>query len=168
MYSQSKKLVYISSAILIVVIAWNIIAHYYSNWFHADVKSRLIRYAYDNSKGVINPVMVITDLKYKQDLIEYYNKLYSGEAAPVFNFPLNSILPKEPVYIVGATPDSQLLEVILYLSVDENGNYIRGYMDKRTLHQLPASDSLWNEQSKANYSMDSLYYRDSIQSARNQ
>ena len=160
-----KKATYISLTVIIVIIAWNAIAHYYSARFHEDVKSKPKKYSYDISRGVLNPVMVITDLKYKQDLVEHYNKVYSGESSPVFHFPLNSILPKDPVYIVGATPDSLLLEVVI-LTEDLNGNYMRGYMDKRTLHELSAPDSLWEEQSKVKYSMDELYYYDSIQSSR--
>lgn len=110
--------------------------------------------------------MVITDLKYKQDLVEYYNKLFSGEPTPVFHFPLNSILPKQPVYIVGATPDSLLMEVVLYLPKDVNGNYMRGYMDTRTLHELPAPDSLWEKKAEVKYNMNEVYYWDSIQSAK--
>ncbi|WP_299819784.1 hypothetical protein [uncultured Pontibacter sp.] len=160
-----KKATYISLTAIIVIVAWNVIAHYYSKRFHEDVKSSPKKYSYDISREVLNPVMVITDLKYKQDLVEYYDKLSSGESTPVFHFPLNSILLKEPVYVIGATPDSQLIEVVLYLTEDLNGNYMRGYMDKRTLHDLPAPDSFWNEQSKVNYSMEELFYLDSIQSS---
>lgn len=164
MLKKTKKTVYIILAILCIIVGWNIIAYYNSKQFHEDVRSKPKKYSYDMSRGVLNPVMVITNLKYKQDLIDYYDKLNSGESTPVFNFPLNSILPKQPVYVVGATPDSLLVEVVLYLTEDMNGNYMRGYIDKRTIHSFPAPDSLWKEKSQVEYSMDEVYHWDSIQS----
>lgn len=149
-------------AVVVGAVLWNVIAHYYTVNFHDGVHGKPTSYSYDTTRGAVNPVMLITELKYKDELVAYYDKLSRGEQTPSFNFPLNSIFFERPVYIVGATPDSQLVEVVYYTTVDRYGNYVKGYVDKRTLKDAPAPDSVLN--GKIDYSYDNLYYQDSLNS----
>jgi hypothetical protein len=159
---SDKKKLWLLLAIVIGAVTWNVIAHYHVKNFHERVHSKPMRYSYDMTRGVARPVMLITELRYKERLVAYYDKLSRGELSPAFNFPLNSILFQKPVHLVGATPDSQLVEVVYYTTEDKYGNYIKGYVDRRTLKDAPIPDSVLNR--KIDYSYDNVYYQDSINS----
>lgn len=83
--------------------------------------------------------MIIEDLSYKDALIEYYQLMENGKN-PAFNFPLKTLPQFEPVYVVGYTDDSLLVEVVSYYDRGkyDGGSYLKGYVYYKTIHDEPA------------------------------
>lgn len=91
--------------------------------------------------GVENPVLFITNLKYKSDYILYYSKLRAGED-PAFNFPLKTMPYNDPVYILSYTKDSTMVKIASFYDRGPKfgGRYTEGYILREFLHdKMPAN-----------------------------
>ncbi|MBC6992322.1 hypothetical protein [Hymenobacter sp. BT491] len=147
-FPRPSRLVLIGAAVCFIAL-WNVAAHFYVQRFHQRVHARPRRYCYETFLGPLNPVMVLTDEADKAELVSYYTRLLHGEESPVFRFPLRSVLFVRPVYVL--EQDSQVAKILYYYTAHEQGNYLEGYVDRRTLHTLPPPDSLVRAKEKVNY-----------------
>ena len=123
-----------------LIMAFLVLAYFamdrYAKYYNADIKSKPLRYAYQTYWGPPNPVLIIEDLKYKDSLLVYHDKISTEENVP-FNIPLKTLPQFEPLYLVGYTEDSLLAEVVSYYDrgLKFGGSYLRGYVDVKTLHK---------------------------------
>jgi hypothetical protein len=129
------------SAIIVFVIGTLIVFKYgelSSKEYESAIKSHPKMYAYQTYWGPPNSVFIIVDLKYKDQLVKYYDRASNGEN-PIFNFPLKTLPQHDPVYVIGYTSDSLLAEVVSYYDRGRpfGGNYLRGYVYAKTLHDKP-------------------------------
>jgi hypothetical protein len=94
--------------------------------------------------GPVNLVLFIEDLKYKDELLKYYAIVEKEKRYPMFDFPLRTISPKAPAYVVGYTTDSALAEIVSldYLTKNVQVNHICGYVVPSTMHESAPPVSL--------------------------
>lgn len=83
--------------------------------FESYLKTLPQKYCYQNfykynNKPVDNHVLIINNLKYKNEYISYYKKAKQN-LNPSFNFPLIGVPLGSEVYIKGYTDDSSLVEI---------------------------------------------------------
>lgn len=105
---------------------------------HENVKQQPQMYCYQTYFGPPNSVLIIESLKYRNDYINYYEKVSDGEN-PSFNFPLKSLPLYSPVYVLGYTNDSLLVDVVSYYDrgARKGGSYTRGWVYAETIHINP-------------------------------
>lgn len=109
--------------------------YFISTSHHKWVQSWPQVYVYQDYLGPANPVLAITDLDDKEQLVKRYNVFSKGEI-PDFGitFPIRSVGP-ELVYLLGHTEDSVLTEIVTYTYNDNQ--YLRCWVDARTIHKNP-------------------------------
>jgi hypothetical protein len=130
MKSKSMKLVFfiIIGIILFVVFSYNL-EKYYIKSMH----NHPIVYCYEDFSGVTNPPLLITNLRFKDSLLNYYKKLQQGQN-PSFNFPLESVFPDKPVYFLGYYQKDTLLGKIY---IDFDGRDETAYTYRSIIHKSP-------------------------------
>lgn len=106
--------------------------------YNAEVKKSPMMYCYQTYYGPANSVLIIENLKYKNDYINYYSLVSKGEN-PTFNFPLKTMPQHTPVYVISYTKDSLLAEVVSYYDrgVKFGGSFTKGWVYAETLHKEP-------------------------------
>lgn len=116
-------------------------AHIYVTKRNERIKGLPKHYVYENYRGVPNPVLFISNLKYKNEYLNYYTKVKAG-GNPSFGFPLKGMPQNDPVYIIDYTSDSTLVKIVSYYNRGKHfgGSYTEGYVFIEALH-----DSLPNE-----------------------
>jgi hypothetical protein len=146
---KSKILKIIISSIVITILInvgyfiyfkYNI---YKSKQYFNSIKNNPKVFIYDTSYRVINPVLYITNLNYKESLITYYKNIELKNEIPI-DFPLNYMRFPDPVFLIGSLKqDTSIVEV-----VDFNTHcwgYVKGYVYYKTVHLDAPSDSLINQ-----------------------
>lgn len=114
--------------------------YFYNKSYHENIKLHPEMYAYQTYWGPANSVLIIEDLKYKDELVDYYSKIiFDTTSNPIIKVPLKTLPQYEPVYVVGYTNDSLLAEVVSYYDrgIKFGGNYLRGWVYVKTLHKNP-------------------------------
>ena len=110
---------------------------YYDKWYHDKLEKSPQMYVYETYMGPANPVFIINDLNYKKELIAYYEYAEKNNEYSSFNFPLKTLSPVYPVYVVGYTEDSLLASIVCLEDRGPHlGNYTEGYVYYKTLHSL--------------------------------
>jgi len=146
--NNKNKLIYYVLLFFVVAILWNLGADYYAHKFHEDIQSHKKVFVYEQNEGVINPVLVITDLDYKDSLISYYKKKEKGMSDSEFYFPLKTVPFSVPCYLLGYK-DSLLAEIVYYANNDlKSHNYVRGYVYSKIIKNNPPPDSLLEKRLK--------------------
>jgi len=106
----------------------------------AEVLNQANKYVYDSCSGEYSSVaLVILDLKYKDQLIFFYKRACGLAKGTIDAFPLKSIPPNLPVYVIGYTSDSTLVKIRCLYKSDSNkkGTLIEAYVSPLTLHDNP-------------------------------
>jgi hypothetical protein len=118
--------------------------HYYHEKYYEELYKKPKKFVYETYLGPANLVLMIQDLKYKKDLMSFYNYAELNNKYTSFNFPLKGLPQNEPVYVLGYTEDSLLLEVVsLYdRGAHFGGSFTQGYVYYKTVHDVPPPDSL--------------------------
>jgi len=137
MRKQTKKIVIIGIGVFIMLL-FIVGASSYYKYYQKDVRSHPEMYCYQTFYGPINPVMIIEDLDYKKEYVKFYDRVSQGQN-PIFKFPLKTIPPRYPVYVMGYTKDSLLADIVSYYNrgVSYGGSYTRGWVYAKTLHENP-------------------------------
>ena len=101
-------------------------------------------YPYQTYYGAANLVLIISDLKYKEELVFYYEFMKENKRDTFFNFPLKGLPPSEPVYVLGYSEDSLVAEVVslYYRGAHFGGGFTQGWVATSVLHKEPPPDSL--------------------------
>lgn len=101
-------------------------------------------YAYETYYGPANLVLMISDLKYKDDLVFYYDFMRYNRRDTFIKFPLKGLPPSEPVYVLGYSEDSLVAEVVslYYRGAHFGGGFTQGWVATSVLHKDPPPDSL--------------------------
>jgi len=130
-----KKAFFLIVLIGLVVL---ICAYFYAVHRDRRIKSSPPRYVYETYSKAVNKVIFITNLKYKDDYIDYYRKVKDG-GNPSFNFPLRTFVEDDPVYVLGYTSDSSLVKVVSYFNRGTyfGGSYTEGYVFPEAVHLNP-------------------------------
>lgn len=131
----NKNTITAVSSILIVLIFLGL--GFYYDSYHKMVRSSPKAYAYDTFMGPVNPVFIIEDLKYAQELVSFYESIQKKpDSIPSFNFPLKTLPQNDPIYVVGYAEDSSLVEIVSYYDRGKyfGGSYLRGWVYRKTLH----------------------------------
>jgi hypothetical protein len=114
---------------------------YYINFNHKKiVLNSPKRYVYETYFGPVNSAFIIENLKYKNDLINYYETIIKHkDSNPYFKMPLKTLPQFEPVYVMGYSKDSLLVDVISLYNRGSfhGGSYFRGWVYVKTLHLNP-------------------------------
>jgi hypothetical protein len=106
----------------------------YNFWYNKNIKTKKKMYAVNMFYGPPNPTLVIDNLKYKDNLVKFYeiSKYNKGQS---FNFPLMVLPINDTVYIMGYTKDSLLVEVASYGLNRGRLSFVRVYPE--CLHETP-------------------------------
>ncbi|NQX97864.1 MAG: hypothetical protein HRT73_08300 [Flavobacteriales bacterium] len=123
---------------IVIVLFFTVGGYLIDKYYHESVRSKPIMYCYQTYFGPPNSVLIITDLEFKNELIEYYDKMSKGDN-PTFDIPLKTLPQFEPVYVMGYSNDSLLADVVSYYDrgIENEGSYLRGWVDVKTLHKTP-------------------------------
>lgn len=110
----------------------------YNSNYHEKVMASPKMYAYQTYFGPPNSVIIIEDTSYKEELIDYYEKMAKGEN-PYLNFPLKTLPQYELLYVVEYSSDGLLAKVISYYDRKPmfGGSYTEGWVYVKTLHKDP-------------------------------
>lgn len=120
------------------------ITYIFNKKYHRWVRSNPKRYCYQLFQGPPNPVLIIKDLKFKENLVEYYEiieeKPFEEKSIGV---PLKMLPPGDEVYVLEYTSDSLLAKVVSYFDRGSRlgGNYLCGWVYCKTLHLEPPNSS---------------------------
>lgn len=121
-------------------------AYIYHNWYWNNLLKKPKMYVYETYMGPANPVLVISDLKFKNELVDYYNYAKANKDYKSFNFPLKTLPQRFPVYLIEYTSDSLLAKVVslYYRGKSFGGGFTEGYVATTTLHKFspPQNDSI--------------------------
>ncbi len=110
--------------------------YFYNDWYHKDIHSKPEVYVNVNYRGVTDPVLFIDNLNYKEEYLNFYNKLLSGKKA-TFNFPVKSFPANHQVYLIGYTPDSLLAEIACYYDFGKDGDWFTtGFVIPSAVHPI--------------------------------
>jgi len=143
---------------------------YESKNFYNEIRNKPQVYVYDTTNGSLNPAMYIESLRYKKDFINYFRNLNEyhkklangliereckivggdtmGYTIPVYiTFPINYMEFPAPVYFLGYTGKDSLLAEVVDFNTDCWG-YVRGYVYRTDLHNVPPSIEKLNALSK--------------------
>lgn len=91
-------------------------------------------YCYELYSGVVHPALIVESNDHKDSLIQYYRKMEKGDLNPYFNFPPTPLPVDTCVYVIGYDSDSLIAEVVCYYDWGKQGDYIKGYVYRNTLH----------------------------------
>lgn len=130
-------------AIVLFGVVFFIGAHILNQVYNAKIKRSPKKYVYQTYWGLVNSALIIEDLQYGDSIIAYYSEIEKDSSAnPTFNFPLKTLPQYEPVYVVGYSKDSVLVEVVSYYERGPyfGGSYLRGWVYKGTIHDKPAEE----------------------------
>lgn len=108
--------------------------------YHSIVKMSPKMFVYQTFFGPANSAFIIEDLKYKEALIAYYDTIANNpNANPVIEMPLKTLPQYEPVYVMGYSEDSTLVDIVSYYDRGAyfGGSYLRGWVYIKTLHENP-------------------------------
>jgi hypothetical protein len=110
--------------------------YFISSSHHKWVQSCPQVYVYQDYLGPANPVLAITDLDDKEQLVKRYDVFSKGKI-PDFGiaFPLINLAPRRYVYLLGYTEDSVLADIVTYTY--NRNQYLRCWVDARTIHKHP-------------------------------
>lgn len=129
--------------IIIGIISFPVGSYFYNSRYHAWVKDQPEKYCYQTFYGPPNPALVITDLNYKNNLVEYYEFIAENPREDKgIGVPLKTLPIREKVYLLGYTKDSLLAEIVSYYDrgVRLGGSYLRGWVYAKTIHDLPVPE----------------------------
>jgi hypothetical protein len=123
-----------TSAIVLFVVISFLTNKYHNEW----VRSHPQMYPYETYFGSVNQALIIEDLSYKEEYVNYY-RLLEKRIDTSFSFPLKTLPEDVPVYVVGYTKDGLLADVVSYFDRGpfRGRGYLRGYIYLKTLHQYP-------------------------------
>ncbi len=139
-----------------IIIIFSLGALIYGGWFtyikykrytgkrlYEKVKDNPKVYVYETFYDFINPAFYIKDLKYKENLITYYDSVENGIEIPM-GFPIKYMplsFEKPSIILLGfIDKDSTIAEVIDFKK--SCWGYIKGFVYYKTLHLNPPADSL--------------------------
>lgn len=128
--------------ILILLGLFFLVGGYFINHYsHKRIKSCPIMYPYETISGPANPILIIENLKYKENLIEYYSISEKGGEAYI-KFPLKSLPTYEEVYVIKYSTDSLLAKVVSYHDFGpyRGGRFTKGWVCAKYLHLHPPSE----------------------------
>ena len=149
---------------IILTLIYNSIVQYkkfVSRKIYNEIKNNPQVYVYDTTNGSLNPAMYIESLSYKRQFINYFQQLKEyhkklekglierefkivggdtvGYTIPVYiTFPINYMEFPAPVYFLGYTGKDSLLAEVVDFNTDCWG-YVRGYVYRTDLHNVPPS-----------------------------
>lgn len=125
-----------------ILILWNMCGFLCYRLYEDWVKSHPKGYLYSDDNQVQNPVLCVSRKRYFQKLKDYYvaDERWLLDSThnkkPFIDFPLDGFPMTEPVYVVGYSEDSTLIEVICYW--DHKGPaYESGWVLLKHFHQKP-------------------------------
>lgn len=113
------------------------ISHFYSTHRREQIKNSPPWYVYETYKGAVNPILFITNLKYQEEYLRYYDSIRTGVKEPSFSFPLRGFPQRDPVYIIGYNEDSTLVKVVSFYNRGNwfGGSYNEGFVFPESLHE---------------------------------
>lgn len=138
---SKAKLMYFIIPLLIIIF---LCLHFYNQWYYEELYKKPKMYVYETFLGPANPALMITDLKYKNELNSYYNFVKTNKKYTSFSFPLKGLPQTESVYILSYSEDSLVAEFVslYYRGRSFGGGFTKGYVSTLTLHSNPPPDSL--------------------------
>ena len=138
---KKSKIIFIGFPILFLTF---LCLHFYNKWYYDELYKKPKLYVYETFLGPANPVLIISDLKFKDELCTYYKYARDNKNYTSFSFPLNGLPQNDPVYLLGFSEDSLVAEVVslYYRGKSFGGGFTQGYVSTLTLHNSPPPDSL--------------------------
>jgi|GEM_PF-1523665 len=117
---------------------------FYNKRYYRELYKKPKMYPYETYFGPANSVLIIEDLKYKDNLVMHYDYMEKYRRDTTFSFPLKTLPQTEPVYVLGYSEDSLVAEVVslYYRGAHFGGDFTQGYVATKTLHLNPPPDSL--------------------------
>lgn len=109
----------------------------YNELYHEKVHKSPRAFAYETFRGPVNSAFIIEDLKYKNELISFYDSIEKYPSSnPIFNFPLKTLPQNDSIYVLGYSEDSSLVEIVSYYDRGRyfGGAYLLGWIYYKTLH----------------------------------
>jgi hypothetical protein len=133
---KTKK--YLIGIAFIFILFFTIGGHFINKYYHKDVKNKPKMYVYHTFYGPKNPVLIIENLKYKENYVQFYKKVSQGKN-PTFDFPLKTLPTNHPVYLIEFTSDSLLAKVVSYYDygIMRGGDFTKGWVYAKCLHKEP-------------------------------
>lgn len=118
--------------------------HFYNQWYYKELYKKPKMYPYESFIGPANHVLIISDIKYKDELVFHYEYVKKNKKYKSFSFPLKGLPVSEPVYILGYSEDSLVAEVVslYYRGAHFGGGFTQGWVATSVLHKEPPPDSL--------------------------
>jgi len=132
-----KKII---SILVFVGLIFLVGGYFINQSYHKKVKMSPKMYVYQTFFGSANSALIIDDLNFKKALIAYYDTIANNpDANPVIELPLKTLPQYEPVYVMGYSDDSTLVDVVSYYDRGAyfGGSYLRGWVYIKTLHANP-------------------------------
>ncbi|MFP5470930.1 MAG: hypothetical protein ACLGGV_04985 [Bacteroidia bacterium] len=126
--------------IVILSVAFIVGSYLFNNWYHKNIKTQPKAYIYQTYFGPVNSALIIEDLKYKNNLINYYETIKKNPDTNVaIGVPLKTLPQFEPVYILGYSKDSLLVEVVSYYDYGRlrGGSFTKGWVFNGCVHKHP-------------------------------
>jgi hypothetical protein len=136
---KSFKIIFI---IVGACFTWLLVTHFINKGYYKRIRNKPKKYAYQTYWGVVNSVLYVKDEENIDSLIAYYKKIEKGNPNPEFNFPPLSLPYDTAIYVLGYEHDSLVAKVISFYDWGKKGNFVKGYVYTRTLHNMPPPDSL--------------------------
>lgn len=121
--------------------------YFLSSHYHQKIRVSPVTYIYEGFSGSVNSALIIQDYDYKNEIIEYYNIVEKNpKATPKIKFPLKTLPQYEIAYVLDFSNDSSLVEIVSYYNrgAFDGGGYLRGWVDKRTLHPNKPENIFYN------------------------
>lgn len=140
---MNKRIRYIIIGVSLTFAMFFTVGGYFINkYHHQNVRDHPIMYCYEYYRGTEKPVsvLIIEDLDLKEPYLNYYRELKSGNEPYLPNeIPLKGMPQYSPVYVMGYTEDSLLVDVISYYNrgAKFGGSYTRGWVYADCLHENP-------------------------------
>jgi hypothetical protein len=105
--------------------------------YYDQVKNNVEAYCYDTLRNTLNNAYYITDLKFKDALINHYLLVVKRKNPPI-EFPIKFMPYEKKIFILGnVEPDSMLFEFVDFDTTCMG--YVHGYIHRFTLSpQLPS------------------------------
>lgn len=134
--------------IIVMIVIVVVFAFLSTPWIHQKIKlgkvlkdtANMVKmYTYETYHGAVNQVLIIEDSAYKNELEQYYHRVELHDESASFDFPLKTLPENEPVFILGYSKDSLLVEVVSFYDREPKfgGDVLVGFVLKRTLHASP-------------------------------
>jgi hypothetical protein len=126
--------------VIFVGLAFIFGSNIYITYYHRKIKTLPKKYVYQTYFGPANSVLIIENLKYKNNLINYYRAIERNpDSNPPIGVPLKTVPQNDAVYVVGFTDDSLLAKVISYYNYGafRGGSFTKGWVYYKCLHNSP-------------------------------